>query len=446
MRETEYMESLLAQIQCEKAKGMIEAEIRSHIEDQKAAYMQQGMKEANAEQEAVRQMGDPVEAGARLNRIHRPLMAWDLLLLPVFLSVLGLLAQYLLNWHYAESFGGMMLSQAIVYTVMGIVVMLGVGFLDYTYIGRYAKGIYLGLFGAAALLTVLWRFGGGRPDNIVTSIAMLYVPLFGCVLYGYRGKGVAGIVKSLLWLLPAVITLVLFPDTLSAPATLIIMLADWVMLSVAVGKNWFEVHHKWIIVAGLWIGLILIPFFLWGILAAIGGTGFQEYYLARFDKWIHFGTLGSEYWGGNLVPELLLQNQWIGPNRLLEAEQWTYTLPLGHDYVLAYVCLHYGILAALILSGFILLLLIRGLYISLRHKNRLGRMMGAGVATLLLIQFVFYFLCNIGILPSRIYFPFVTDGASGMIASSVLLGIFLSIYRYQNIIGEEKEFNRQAES
>lgn len=44
------------------------------------------MSKEDAEREAVRQMGDPVETGCALNRIHRPAFPWKLFVLAVFLT------------------------------------------------------------------------------------------------------------------------------------------------------------------------------------------------------------------------------------------------------------------------------------------------------------------------------------------------------------------------
>ena len=59
-------------------------EIRGHIEEQAKEYQAEGMSKEDAEREAVRQMGDPVETGCALNRIHRPAFPWKLFVLAVF--------------------------------------------------------------------------------------------------------------------------------------------------------------------------------------------------------------------------------------------------------------------------------------------------------------------------------------------------------------------------
>ena len=61
MRREEYLYTLTEQIRCKMARGTIEQEINDHIEDQKAEFLSEGMSQTEAEEAAVREMGDPVE-------------------------------------------------------------------------------------------------------------------------------------------------------------------------------------------------------------------------------------------------------------------------------------------------------------------------------------------------------------------------------------------------
>ena len=69
------MYTLTEQIRCKMARGTIEQEINDHIEDQKAEFLGEGMGQTEAEEAAIREMGDPVEVGLEMDRIHRPTMA-----------------------------------------------------------------------------------------------------------------------------------------------------------------------------------------------------------------------------------------------------------------------------------------------------------------------------------------------------------------------------------
>ena len=87
----EYLKLLLEQIRCTKARPYIKQELQDHMEDQIAENMKAGMDHEQAEKEAVRDMGDPVETGISLDSIHRPQAAWKLLGMIILISIAGVL-------------------------------------------------------------------------------------------------------------------------------------------------------------------------------------------------------------------------------------------------------------------------------------------------------------------------------------------------------------------
>ena len=95
MEMHEYLDLLTGQIRNKKAGASVAKEIKSHMEDQAQVYMEQGMGQEEALAEAVRQMGNPVEVGIDMDRIHRPRNNWKLLGAMAVLSLVGLLVQYL---------------------------------------------------------------------------------------------------------------------------------------------------------------------------------------------------------------------------------------------------------------------------------------------------------------------------------------------------------------
>ena len=85
-----YLNIVSEQMRCKRARPAVLKELKDHIEDQKDDYMTAGMTAQEAEEEAVRQMGDPVEVGVSLDRLHRPKMEWKLLSYIFLLSILGM--------------------------------------------------------------------------------------------------------------------------------------------------------------------------------------------------------------------------------------------------------------------------------------------------------------------------------------------------------------------
>ena len=81
MRMDEYLNTVTEQIRCTKARELVTEELRDHILDQAEAYESEGMFEEEAMEKAVRDMGDPVETGVSLDRIHRPQVEVGILIL-----------------------------------------------------------------------------------------------------------------------------------------------------------------------------------------------------------------------------------------------------------------------------------------------------------------------------------------------------------------------------
>ena len=84
---------------------MVIKELKDHIEEQRDDYIAEGMTIQEAEEEAVRQMGDPIEVGVSLDRIHRPKMEWELLIYIFLLSILGLGLQIFMQINAASLLG-----------------------------------------------------------------------------------------------------------------------------------------------------------------------------------------------------------------------------------------------------------------------------------------------------------------------------------------------------
>ena len=97
MDRKEYIGLLSGQIRCKRALPFVTRELEMHIEEQKKDFLAEGMSECEAEELAVKEMGDPVEVGIMMDGIHRPKMNWPLIFLIGFISAAGFGAWYYLN-------------------------------------------------------------------------------------------------------------------------------------------------------------------------------------------------------------------------------------------------------------------------------------------------------------------------------------------------------------
>lgn len=140
-----YLQAVLEQIRCKKVHPYIREELMGHIQDQIEDNRKSGMSEKEAEEAAVRDMGNPVEIGVEFDRIHRPQIAWKMLIVIGVISVLGILVHFFITRQIADSnlwdssVSGS--SRYALHVLIGLALMFVVYRIDYTYLAKYAKVI-----------------------------------------------------------------------------------------------------------------------------------------------------------------------------------------------------------------------------------------------------------------------------------------------------------------
>lgn len=429
----EYLEKLISQIRCKKARPYILEEIKGHIEDQIQDNIAAGMTKEEAEKNAILDMGDPVETGIELDKIHKPQIAWRLLAIVGVISVLGILLQYQILHHVGnasiqpESMIYGTTTDYIYSIILGIITMCVIYFVDYTFIAKYARviGIAILCFG---IYTVRWGImgyslyiAGFRINGAV--VMMFYVPIYGALLYKYRGGGLSSLLKSVLWLIVPVVIVFRFPNIVVAS---LIMFSMLIQLTVAVRKGWFKVSKKKSIIC-LWSTFTVIP--MVGLFFMFSMHLLQPYQEERIRS-LFMVTEGSWYTLSNLrkasqnIP-LIGQsgNNVIG------------NIPdLNRDYIFTYVLNTYGSIAGILIIAVMAALIACIMASLLNQKNELGLTMGTGCVMLLAMNTIINILSSIGIIPPAASFvPFFSAGGSNIILCYAMVGIILSIYRYKNV-------------
>lgn len=442
MKAEEYLKTLTDQIRCKMAREAVRDELLAHIEDQKAAYLSEGMEQEEAEEAAVREMGDPVETGNEMDRIHRPMMAWGMIALIAVLSIAGYVVQKLIETKVIEAGGyGWLGPKNRLFLIAGLVIMMGVCFWDYTRIGKYAREImiaadiliFAGITFFALMLNgaanFIWLPGIGSVT--IDALLLLTVPLYAGVLYAYRGQGYRAVGKGVLWMIPPVWLALRIPRLTTAVT---LALSFVVILAIAVWRNWFRISRKKTL-AGIFAAAVIAPVVVGAYYWFFGAAYQQERLRAILTD---PNECGAGYAVG-IIRQLLGDSRIAGPGNIsLEASQ----VPVFQEFVLSGVIAYYGILAAVIFVGAMLFLLMRFLKISLGQRNQLGMLMGAGCSVLFLVEAAFYLLGNLGVSYIGTFCPFLSYGGTGTMVTYILLGLLLSIYRYQNTAPERKSAAR----
>lgn len=437
----EYLKDVLEQIRCKKAHVYVEQELRDHLENQISDNISSGMEKSKAIAEAVRDMGDPIETGVMLDRVHRPQIAWKMIFLVGIISMLGLLIHVLICIQLPAEVTGY---EHIVYSsknymkymFMGLFVMTGLYWIDYTIIARYAR-VIAGALILVALFTLMFGetiYGATYWLNIcgisvsAKSFMILYVPIYAGVLYKYYGKGYKGLCLSIVWMAVPVFLVLRMPALVTAFTMMTSML---VMLTIAVIKGWFHVHKKMVIVT------------LWGILpigVLTGGyliKGINSYQLMRIKAFLSANREVSYL--TYIVRENFLNLKLIGNSGMDITER----IPnFNSDYLLTYISSAYGLLAGLLICLAAATIIFYVFWFSRKQKNQLGMMMESGCGMVFLINLVVNIGVNAGAVPpTSTSFPFLSAGGGNIIISYALIGIVLSVYRFKNVYPHHMNIN-----
>ena len=442
MKPEEYLHTVTDQIRCAGARDMVEEELREHIRDQAEAYEAEGMFEEEALEKAVRDMGDPVETGVALDRIHRPHMSWGTLALAGALGIFGVVLQAALaagSGNASGSAGMYWLNGHIRYTILGIVLMLAVYRLDYTVLAGRARriaAVYLIMVTAGIMLFGNLHAGAvyidvGGMHISVPPLLYLYIPIYGAVLYDYRGIGYREMWKPFLWaLVPAWISW----RVPSLSATAILLAAFALLFSVAVWHGWYRVNRKKIL-AVLWGGMAAL-FLAWIGYGFLAG-GFAEYQIARIMAFL--GKASDSSYVSETARQFLEGSTLAGGNAAKISGLWERLPGYNSDYVFVSLVTTFGILAGVLAAALFVYLIVRIFRISLRQKNQLGMILGCASGLVFLLQSVMHIMVNLNLLPAvAVNLPFFSVGGSRLIVSYILLGVVLSVYRYKDIRREKR--------
>ena len=455
----EFLNNVCQEIKYKPIRKGIADELENHIQEIKEEYIETGMNEAEAEEKAVKQMGEAKTIGKELNKVHKPKLDWKLLLITVILIYFGILVDMIR--------ANNLLKNSITGEIIRYVIFLGVGiipsgiiyFTDYKRLQKYSNIIYI-----IATLSIFFAmlFGkeiGGKPYlyfNLWTVapevIAMpLYIIAFvgfvndferksklKSIILKFTNKEINinfNLVKIILLSIFSLIFLTLIPSI----ASVFILLLTYLMIStikiIQLDKN--KVKNLIILWGMVIIGAILFT------LVFIGGSG--TYRLNKINMLIN---PESDSQGGG----------WTGVNRKIiiqnakmfgESENKSQAISLfddGTDYAFISIIAHYGWFVGILIVLAIILFSFRLIFNAIKIREIYGKFIIIGLASMFILQSIFNILMNLNLwIESGFSLPFVSYGIGNLIMNLISLSMILSVYRRKDINLYEEEMTYPEE-
>lgn len=470
-----FLSKVLEQIKCKPVRAEIESEIRDHIEDSAFEHMDKGESREMATEKAVKQMGDPAMIGVELNETHsiqKPFLIYALAGVSVLFGVISNLSY---GYEIAYSY----------YFLWGIVVLLAMMTFGYRIIVKHTKMV--SLFGGILLLILCSRrillvlnedlyfyHGSIMGVSFGYNVIFLLVPIFAVTLYRRKNdKLIKLFLPFLLILLPVVIQKFYFYDSFVISSFAIFILGA-IITYMVLAKGYFAIGRKKATLLGIGCFAIILTTFIAVFSVSyerFDGTSFsilEESITLMVNPKEHATSAAEDGYNGVMIKDLLSKAEFVGEVQLTKEDmmdygtgEWYFDLEeqkneekyLHYDindvtlenilpqhylnnYRVAYVILKYGWCAGILFLAELGLIVLVMLRTTMRIQNSLGFSLALSGSVLITLQMIFYILGNFGHQFGKFCnLPFISEGTMSIIVNMILLGLIISAYRYDRVIG-----------
>lgn len=326
------------------------------------------------------------------------------------------------------------LKRQLIFALVGLVVMIAVSFVDYHYYHRFAA-IILGIsYFALILVLVLPSQEGGvhrwigvgmfgiQASEISKFAIILFMAHWGSRYYDRMDSLKYGVLPGAAVFLSTAFLLLFEPHY---SCIVIIAILTVVMMYVS------GIKIKWLAIgAAVLVVLILL---LWI-------TGMLTYAMERMDGWGQAlnDDLDRDMWNSTWQTRNSLYA--IGSGGLFglglgqSRQKYLYLPEPQNDFIFAIVCEELGLVGAVLILLIFALLVWRGIIISLRARDRFGKLLGIGLTTHIGLQVVLNILVITDWLPNTgISLPFFSYGGSSLLTLMFEMGVILAVSRTSNI-------------
>ncbi len=306
---------------------------------------------------------------------------------------------------------------------LGLGLMAVVLIFDYRYVGELTLFIFLGmliLLGVVLLQeagragnTAWFKIGEVRTFQPSEMCKLAFIMVLAWHLSRHEPiRHILGFAPILLYILLPVALVVLEKDVGTALVYVAIVLGMLFMSGMSL-KLFFGM-----IISGT---LLVMP--LWFVI----GTNRQNRIIAFLDP--SFDPLNA---GFNVAQAKIAvgSGQWLGKGLFTQGQfsQMGY-LPESHtDFIFAVTAEAVGFVGCAVLIVFLLLLLVRMVHIASTTEDRYGRLIIAGVISMLLFHMFENIGMNIGVMPvTGIPLPFISYGGSNLWANMIAVALVLNV-------------------
>lgn len=403
---SDFLTAVQNEIKWKRAKNIATQEIADHITDQCDALREDGMSDAEALAKTLSDLGSAEEIGKRLNTLHRPKTNWLLIGFTLVLLCAGAAVSV-----FVSNSEPLPLLLSI---IAGLVAMSVLYWVDYTILIRYPKTLYfiLLLITIGVLIYDMRNGLGLLAYNYCFYPLLLFPMLHICIAFQLKtNHRDSGSLLLVVFFIPPLLIAFLIS---SVPAIIYLFISDAFLVGCTVKNKWF----------------ILQPLSIIGFLACVAVTVIGLSFINMWtDMWHNFLNNQGIYLSAN-ARELIRSAPFVGQSHS-SADLFSGT----QEYMLLRLILRYGNIVlgvAVIIYGLIFYLMYR---IVARQTAYIGTLLSYVVLICFASQFLLAVVGNLGLINGQYIMPlpFIASGGIYTVFNLVLIGVMLSVCRYEDI-------------
>ncbi|MEC0106104.1 FtsW/RodA/SpoVE family cell cycle protein [Paenibacillus taichungensis] len=429
-----YLDQLCSQVKAREVHTDLRDELGNHMEEMMLDKEQEGLSQEEAAAYAIEQMGDPAVVGKSMHRLHRHRMHWGLLVGLIGLSITSLLLIWIFTTNVADEKYQSLYRGHVVYTVIGVMMMLFFIYFDYRKLKRAAWCIYI------LLNVMLWI-----SPMITTDIHgnSRYWGLFGLTI---------DLTTASVWILPLAIGAIMLDKLRSNcnmqsiltyiamimfPAVLLFQTLDWVRLFLfgimsIILFGWLTKKWLYTVIGAVVTGSIFVLLLF-----------FADQYgrLERLSVVLNLqdDPYGSGY-SNNSIIEVIQSSGWWGNGIDTTFDKFKTSY---YDYPGVLLIDVFGWSAGILLLVGIIWFVISMMKMLPRIRDDFGRMIIVSITAVFALQIIYSLAMTTGKAPIlSISFPFIGYG-NHLMFDYAMLGLLLGVYRRKDTHSKRNEKIRQ---
>ena len=390
------------------------------------------------------------------NGIDIPFFIIMLVLMTVGLVML-LSASYIYAFHYSGSGDSLYyFKRQIIFAVLGIIVMLIYSRVNYKYL-KFVTNI--GLVISLVILAITVLKGGGDGINRWFGIGSFSfqpseIAKFMLILFCAAGldKDYKKIVssepskatwaKKLNEITNGAITITQGTTTMFFYAVVIGFTAGMVLLGshlsgailillIGVAMLWIgECRARWFVVLGIVVTVVLVY-----VMFNYEQLPLKEYMIERIKAWrIKDFSPDDARWQINHSLYALGSGGFLGAGIGNSKQKYLYVSESHTDFIFSIIGEELGFVGCVIILGIFIALILRGVYIGMRAKDRYGALLVFGMTSQLALQVMFNVAVVTDTVPNTgIPLPFFSYGGSALLITLIEMGTILAVSRQADL-------------